>query len=169
MPVNRATLGIGSFQSFDLPGAAWTAAFSINDYGDIAGFYIPAGSPPQCHSYRLTGSNVATLHVSSGGGDLANGINDAENIVGITRSACPFLLANPEAFAALFFRSPSIALGLVSVHGYLWAPDGAVTAVNLPGAQSTQPNKINGSGMIVGFYNSAPGFVSHGFLAVRAQ
>ncbi len=171
VPVVEASLSIGTFQSIDLPSAAWTAAFGVNDYGDIVGFYVPANSPPQCHSYRLSGGNVTTLRVSSGGGDLANGINDAGNVVGSIGSACPFLLANPAASGGLFFRSPSIVLGLVSVHGYLLARDGTVTAVNLPGVQSTQPNRINSSGMIVGFYNTAPGpgSMTHGFLAVPTQ
>jgi uncharacterized membrane protein len=170
VPVIKATVSLGIFQSIDFPGAAFTHAFGINDKGDIVGQYIAPHSP-RCNSFRLSTGNFTTLPVPGGGGGLAFGINDTGEVAGIFGSACPFLLTNPAAFTGLGLRSPTISLGLVGVQGYVLAPDGTFTVVIFPGAQSTQPQKINYSGKIVGFYNTAPGpgSMTHGFLATPNQ
>jgi hypothetical protein len=166
VPVTKATVSLGSFQSFDFPGAAFTHAFGINDQGDIVGQWIAPHSP-KCNSFQLSGGNFAALPVPNGLNNLAFGINDTGVVTGVFGSSCPFLLANPAAFTGLDLRSPTISLGLVGVQGYVLAPDGTFAVVIFPGAQSTQPQKINSSGMLVGFYNAAPGpgSMTHGFLA----
>jgi uncharacterized membrane protein len=170
VPVIKASVSLGSFQNIDFPGAVFTHAFGINDHGDIVGQWIAPHSP-KCNSFRLSSGNFTALPVPNGINNLALGINDTGEVTGVFGSPCPFLLANPAAFTGLDLRSPTISLGFVGVQGYVLATNGTFTAVIFPGAQSTQPQKINNSGMVVGFYNTAPGpgSMTHGFLATPNQ
>ena len=48
-------------------------------------------------------------------------------------------------------------------HGFLRAPDGRFTTIDVPGAPDTVPNSINSAGVITGWYVDANN-VAHGFL-----
>ncbi len=51
-------------------------------------------------------------------------------------------------------------------HGFLLTPDGAVSAIDVPGAIATRPASINAVGDVVGFFRDEQRRI-HGFLLSR--
>jgi len=141
----------GNITTFDAPGAGGagtgrlpgTSAYNINPAGVIAGIYTDVNYV--FHSFvRTPDGTITTFDVpgastSSGLGTFAaefDGINPAGAITGNYTDASG-----------------------VS-HGYVRAPDGAITVFDVPGAGT---GGINPAGSIVGGYMDASG-VNHGFV-----
>ena len=117
-----------AYSSIDYPGALLTSAFSINNRGDIVGFYQDASKTLHGFLYNGVTSSFASIDypnpVCTTGTD-ARGINKHGDIVGTcTDSANNF-------------------------YGYLLTA-GAFSSVQAPGHLSTIPQRISPDGRIVG-------------------
>lgn len=115
-------------------------ASGINTHGDaVGGYCTPPGCNPTAalHGFIYNHGEFSIIdYPQSGATTAAYGINDLGQVVGGYCSgpyACPV-----GAFA-------------MTTYGFLDV-QGAFTAINYPGAQATQPNSINDSGVIVGTY-----------------
>jgi hypothetical protein len=133
-----------SYSFFSAPGAdpkqLGTATYSINDAGQIAGYF--QDSSGVVHGYLKTGSNFTTLDAPGAVGTTsAQGINNLGYVTGY------YLDASGTA------------------NGYLWY-NGQFTTIDVPfaGATGTDITAINDEGDLVGWYTDANGNY-HGFEA----
>jgi len=151
----------GAITTFDVPGAGTgafqgTSPFGINSKGATTGVYTDANNLN--HGFlRAPDSAIATFDAPGAGtgagqGTLASGfaaINAKGEITGA------YVDANNAS------------------HGFLRAPDGAITTFDVPGAgtgafQGTEPLGINSKGAISGSYIDANN-VGHGFLRTSGR
>jgi probable HAF family extracellular repeat protein len=185
-PVDAASY---TFTPLDVPGATRTLAFSINDVGQIVGFY--EGSSGQ-HGFLYVDGMFTTLSDVPGavGRTMAFGLNNSGQIVGSysfqSGGSHGFLYDNggfTTLDVPLSGANNTGARGINDVgeivgnygdssgqHGFLYAA-GVFTALDMPGAGTgtTRVLGINNSGQIVGIYadhtpQSAGGPRDHGFL-----
>jgi probable HAF family extracellular repeat protein len=126
-----------SFTTIDVPGGFDTRAMGINYSGQIVGAFDAATGT---HGFLYTGGSFTVIGATLNGAP-ANGINDSGQIVGSFADASG-----------------------TPIHGFLYT-GGSFTTIDVPGAVFTYAYGINGSGQIVGFYQST-GFPPplHGFL-----
>jgi hypothetical protein len=117
-----------AYASIDYPGALLTSAFSINNAGNIVGFYQDASKNLHGFFYNRVTASFASIDYTDpvcATGTDARGINKRGDIVGTcTDSANNF-------------------------HGYLLTADG-FSSVQAPGHLSTVPQRISPDGRIVG-------------------
>ena len=132
---------VRSFTTIDFPGARLTIANSINNAGDIVGFYNDAAGVG--HGYLLIGGQFFSIDIPGATLTNAVGNNNARAIVG--------------------FYNDAAGVG----HGYLLS-GGQFATIDFPGATFTSAGGINDAGDIVGSYNDAAG-TSHGFLLSGGQ
>jgi probable HAF family extracellular repeat protein len=174
-----------TFTSLDVPfsGANATAAFGINDQGQIVGSY--GDSSGGTHGFLYAASVFTPLDVPFSGANatIAFGINDQGQIVGsyndlsgrhgflyaagvFTPLDVPFSGAN--ATIAFGINDQGQIVGsyndLSGLHGFLYAA-GVFTPLDVPfsGTIATRASGINDQGQIVGFYIDSSGR-AHGFL-----
>ena len=133
-----------SYSYFSAPGSdptkLGTATYSINDAGQIVGYYEDSNSVT--HGYLKTGSNFTTLDAPGAVGTTsAQGINNLGYVTGYYLDASG------------------------NYNGYLWY-NGQFTTINVPfaGATGTDITAINDQGDLVGWYLDANGN-AHGFEA----
>jgi hypothetical protein len=138
----------GTFIKFDPPGAGTgfrqgTFAICINPVGTIAGYYLDASNV--YHSYVRASNGAITTFDTPGAGTgpgqgtitaLVTGLNPAGAVTG------PYLDASNVN------------------HGYVRAPNGAITTFDAPGAgtgpgQGTFVSGINPEGAVTGAYLDA--------------
>ena len=74
--------------TIDVPGAAATDAFGINERGQIVGFYSEP-SPGPSHGFLLDSGTFTTIDVPGADSTIAFGINDRDQIVGIYTAGGP--------------------------------------------------------------------------------
>jgi probable HAF family extracellular repeat protein len=138
----------GSFTSISaMPNAFTSAAYGINDAGQIAGtseltsgsyYPYPSGSwPPE--GFLYSGGSFTPLAPPNSYDSAASGINNAGQIVG------GFANASNTKWA-----------------GFLYS-GGSYSVINVPGSTSTTASGINNAGQIVGNYTDSAG-KTHGFL-----
>jgi probable HAF family extracellular repeat protein len=143
-----------TFTQIDVPGAMFTAAFGINDRGQIVGVFADAGGV--VHGFLLDNGNftqidVPQINFPGAPGTQAFGIRERGQIVG----------GFPDARGAL--------------HGFL-SDQGLFTQIDFPGATETLLTGINNRGKIVGAYSDRDQIVArfndlnnaagnHGFLS----
>jgi probable HAF family extracellular repeat protein len=109
-----------------LPGGTWSAAYSLNETGQVAG-YGDTGSG-NFHAFLWTAnSGMVDLGTLGGTSSYAMGINAAGNIVGSSTDSSGFLQA------------------------FLWTHAGIQSLGTLPGATSSMAYGINSSGSVVGY------------------
>jgi probable HAF family extracellular repeat protein len=126
------TTGSGAFTKIDVPNSTRTEAHGINGSGQIVGLFADAGGG---HGFLRdpNGTTFTPIDVTLPGyavGGLANGINDAGQIVGSY---------DPGGYQAQ--------------RGFLREPSGTVTAIMVPGYESsTVAYGINNSGQVVGYF-----------------
>ncbi len=113
-----------------------SSANGITDAGTIAGTYISTRIS-DIHSYLLKQGNFSTIDVPDAIATYANGINNAEDVVG------EYIGSDAKQ------------------HGYL-SSGGSVTNIDRPGADTTTPYGINARGQIAGAYREAG--ATHGFV-----
>jgi hypothetical protein len=125
------------FVTIDYPGAPQTAAYAINNSGEVVGLFVD-NVTGHSHGFKLVGSTFTQLDYPGADDTVALGVNSDGDIVGI------------------WSTSSTSANGFV-LSGGVYSP------VTVPGAQSTYAEGINKSGVIVGYYFDASGN-SHGLL-----
>jgi uncharacterized membrane protein len=121
------------------PGAVWTRAIGINDGGTIVGDYSltdPRGNK-DVHGFLLQSGNYLSFDFPGAAGTIAQGINANGDIVG-------FYTDNV---------GNNTGTGANNRHGFL-LHNGAFTAIDFPGAGSTEAWRINNNGEVVGRYLS---------------
>jgi hypothetical protein len=134
-----------SYSFFSAPGSdptkLGTATYSINDAGQIVGYYEDSNSVQ--HGYLKTGSTFTTLDAPG-----ANGLTSAQGI-------------NNLGYVTGYYNDAS-----GTANGYLWY-NGQFSTINVPfaGATGTDITAINDRGDLVGWYLDANG-AYHGFEAV---
>jgi probable HAF family extracellular repeat protein len=163
-----------TFTEFDVPGAVgFTAAFGINDVGQIVGFYFDGMNVG--HGFlRDPSGSFTTIDVPGAMQTSANGINNFGQIVGR-----PGYLLTGGSFTTIDVpgETNTSANGINSFgqivggtgslisggHGFLRDPSGSFTPIDVPGATGTEAFGINDGGQIVGTELNASG-EQHGFL-----
>ena len=174
------------FKSFDLPdGQLTTYPYSINNNGDIAGYYL-SSKDWRFHGFvRLADGTIRTFEAQGSGtgnsqGTYAFSINDDGAITGsytddnfyahgFVRKPNGRIVefdAGGDDTSAMSINAKGWVTGSyntegVQVHGFLRAPDGTVTTLGLP-SQYPQPLSINNKRRIAGWYLS--NYAGVGFL-----
>jgi uncharacterized membrane protein len=127
----------GRFHTIDVPGAAATELYAINDRGDILGAYAEHGTFEQ-HGFRLDHhGRITEIAVDGGQFTFPLGINDRGQVVGFTSDA------GPDGVG-------------INIHGFAFLKglNGPVTPVDFPGAPQTAALGINDRGQVVGAYEN---------------
>jgi hypothetical protein len=176
---------IYSFSSFDGPGnnAGGTTVNGINNNGQVVGFSSDnAANPTQFTNFVRNADG--TFNLLSIGGDplaMANGINDAQTVVGGASNGTAFTLSGGPPLTLPMVTSTTIsetAFGLNNgglivgqytdgatdtTPGYVY--NGPSFTILNPTVTATVTNAqgVNSSGLVIGFY-SADGVHQHGFL-----
>jgi hypothetical protein len=144
-------LADGAFTAMDDPDApafnagtpnafTITEVTSINNRGDVAGFFIDTNNFG--HSFLLSGEVFQPIAVPAGvQGTFVSGLNNSGDVVGT------------------FSDISGVPQGCRQNHR-------GIRFVNFPNAVSTNPNAINSSGRIVGVYFDTTGF-THSFFAEK--
>jgi uncharacterized membrane protein len=146
-PVHGFLWDDGRYTRFDVPGATTTAAYEINNRGQIVGNYTDASGAQ--HGYVMRHGHVTTVdhpraaQAPNMSGTKVQGIDDRGRLVG--------------AYGDDAGR----------IHAWRW-DDGRFTDLQPPGGVQMAANEINNRGQIVGVYLDArPKLVS--FLYERGQ
>jgi len=134
--IHAFTLNRGAFTNIDVPGAAGSAAWGINDNGDVVGrYYDPAAG--RDHGFLLHNGTYTIIDPPGTTETFALGINNLGQIVGYYVDT-----AGTE-------------------HGFLFS-NGTYTTIDFPGSTLTNVEKTNNFGTAVGSYLDA-NFNEHGF------
>jgi probable HAF family extracellular repeat protein len=133
----------GDYRRIDVPGAAGTIPFDINDRGTLVGIY--SRDLVGLHGFlRRPNGGITTVDVPGASSTVASGVNNRGSVVGCYLD------------------------GDGSPHGFL-LERGILTAIDPPGANedvtdcNIQAFDVNDRNQIVGFYPDAQG-TFHGFL-----
>lgn len=127
----------GRFHTIDIPGAAVTELYEINNRGYLVGVYVERGTFEQ-HGFLLDRrGRITEIKVRGGQFTFPLGINDRRQVVGFTSDA------GPDGAA-------------INIHGFafLEGVDGPLTRINVPGAPQTAALGINDRGQIAGAYEN---------------
>jgi probable HAF family extracellular repeat protein len=126
-----------AFTQILVPGAVATAAYGINNLGQIVGDYSAGG---RSVGFLYSNGTYTTIDVPGSGNTYVQDVNDAGQIVGYYA-------------------------GATNLRGFLYS-GGVYTTIDVPGAQQTSVFGINDLGQMVGWYvadNLAHGFLyDHG-------
>src|SRR5208337_2908445 len=141
------------FIIFDVPQAGvgnyeGTLGFSINQAGEVSGWYIDTNSV--YHGYLRSPKGDFTTYNVTGGG------------TGSQQGTQPVILSNLGSVAGWYIDLNSV------YHGFLRTRDGKITTFDAPGAglganQGTYSGNVSPFGEIAGSVIDS-GYVSHGFL-----
>ncbi len=143
-----ATAGESTTITFDAPGAGTAAgqgtfAYSINQRGTIAGFYLDKSNV--YHGFvRNQRGHITTIDVSGAGTAAFQG-------------TCPMAVIAEGAIAGFYADSSFV------YHGFVRDPDGHITTFDAPGAAGTFAANINPAGVIAGDYSDVNN-VQHAYL-----
>jgi len=169
-----------TFGMVDFPGQMDSAAFGVNDKGQIVGGYgTGLASGASNYGFLLKGTKFTLIDYPGAGWTEPNGMNDSGVIVGAYATA-----SSSEGFelvgktyttidypGATFTEADGINRSgdIVGAwyccgvdHGFLLSK-GVFTSIDVPGAADTTAYGINKTGEIVGVYFTTDGD-SHGFL-----
>jgi len=116
----------------------WSAAYGINDHGDIVGWYGD-GDSFQFHGYLLRNGEVTTFDLPGYSNVSASKINNRDEVIVRAAGTAPV--------------------------SYVWR-EGELTQVAFPGATWTRAAGINDRGDVVGQYRASDGTL-HGFVAYK--
>jgi uncharacterized membrane protein len=173
----------GKLTSFRFPGSRDTLPRDINNNAVIVGsFDVVGGNGQRAFMVHAGGFREVKIPGFPNAPARANGINDLGDIVGSFNgngSNFGFLLHKGK-LTIISFPGAAGGTGSASInnqgvvvgqyhlseeetadHGFMWK-NGAFTNIQVPGARSTTPNKINNNGDIVGTFLDA-NFDQHGF------
>jgi len=118
-----------SFLAFDVPGSANTISASINNRGQVVGYFTDSGGVYRGFLRDSDGS-IVTIDPPGSSGSNALGIDDEGTVVGV------WLASN----------------GTV-LHGFKRSPSGMYTTVDFPGAVDSGVSGINDQGVLVGAFD----------------
>ena len=133
--INAFTLSNGVLQNIDVPGEPVSAAWGVNNLGQIVGRYFDGTTN---HGFLLGGGKYTTLDPPGSTDTFALGINDTGQIVGDYTDSTGF------------------------THGWVLT-GGSYSTMDVPNSTYTEIVKINNAGMMVGDYGDAEGN-NHGFV-----
>jgi hypothetical protein len=144
-------LAAGAFCQTDLPIGLGFAEEqfpnSINEKGEVTGYFMATGSSAPLGFVRAVGGTITTFNVIGFPFEtVALSINARGSITGYF-SGPPLLPPNPG-----FPR-----------HGFVRDPEGNFTTFDPPGSIATTPQSINTRGDVAGYYN-ASNLLIHGFV-----
>lgn len=131
---------LGNVVTFAIPGSARTAAYSINNLGQIVGQYLDAASLSHGFFRDTDGTLIYPIDPPGASQTFLFGINDSGQMVG---------------------RYVDPTLGMQ--RAFLFELPGDFSVFDYPGAILTSFNGINRRGLICGRYRSPDG-VQHGLL-----
>ena len=163
-----------------------TIVSSINNYGELVGYYYNI-STPDAFAFTEIGGNFTALDPGAAFHNVvANGVNDAGDIVGAMQNASNdyrgFLysggsytvLNDPKASSFGSYVTAINDSGTIvgfyfdassNDHGFVYS-SGTYTDITVPGGKDVDPRGINAAGVIVGSYidssNNAHGFIDVG-------
>jgi hypothetical protein len=157
---------------FSVPGATFTSAEAVNNFGVIAGFYADANSRQHGFIRSADGSSYTTIDFPGAKVTATDvfGINDLGDVVGTyyDGSGHAFIRSANGIFAAfdlpgLYTSADAInnnrlILGSTDKAGFLRRSDGTYETFNVPGHDGgfVQPSGgINDAGVVVGTADSA--------------
>ena len=172
----------GIVTTFTVPGSTWVYPESINDAGEITGFYFfDGGFDGGIGGFvRTPGGVITTFDSSEGIAPLV--INQGGTVAGWYASPsgafAPFV-RQPSGVIARF-RVPGIfstfSLGMnqagflagsyttrdiigahtpgMATHGFVRSPQGAIASFDVPGANNTLLTDINDSNVVIGYSDS---------------
>jgi probable HAF family extracellular repeat protein len=130
--------------SFAAEGARATAAFDINDKGQIVGAYSDCSNNDVANGFLYSGDVFSPI-----------------NYPGAAEGTYVSRISNSGEIVGSYTDSNGVS------HGFLYA-GGAFSSIDYPGATSTAASCINDSGQIVGSYTDSSG-ATHGFLYAGAS
>jgi probable HAF family extracellular repeat protein len=134
------------YTRFDVPNAAATTAFGINDEGGIVGVYTDTGG--RQHGFRLSNDAFTTIDYPGAVLTSARGIAATGDVVGAYR-----LPGEPS----------------VNLHGYLLTKTGEFRGANYPGHTNTIAQRVLANGAILGCYHDNDMMTTmHGVLLAAA-
>ena len=167
-----------------VPGGTATAAYGINNAGQIVG---SVDTTTGTQAFVDSGGTFTTFAAPGADQTIAMGINNSGQVVGRasdgTNPTQGFLYSggtlttinNPTGTGEYleasgindggqivgFFETSGNSTGF---HGYVLRPDGTFSFLDVPDSTSTFANGINNAGQIVGRFYDSPGSLQHGFL-----
>ena len=174
----------GTFTTYDVPGAVFTAVLGINNPADFTGTFSNDGVTQQ--AFINVGGTLTSFGVPAAVASLAYDINDSKQlVVGYYVDAAGILHGYyRDANGALHFPidpSGSVATILFGdnnrnwvvgryadasgvTHGLFFVPPNDFFTFDFPGSTFTSLNGISNQGNICGRYVDASG-IAHGFIA----
>ena len=165
--------------TFAAQGSQGTAAYDINDNGQIVGSYQNCSDNDQAYGFLYDGVSFSSISYPGAASTYLSGINNNGDIVGsYSSSSSHGFLYNGGGFSSLDFpgATSTYAYGINdsgqivgayvdssgNEHAFLYSA-GTFSAMDYPGATGTGASGINNSGQIVGSYDDSS-FTGHGFL-----
>ncbi len=124
-----------TYTSIDVPGAALTVVYGINESGEIVGYYQDAfktDGKKKIHGFILSGGVFTTIDVAGAAGAEVRGIGPGGDIVG------DYWVTGEPATAT---------------HGFLLRRNGEFVPVEFPLHPYTYPQRILPNGTILGCYH----------------
>jgi probable HAF family extracellular repeat protein len=144
----------GAFTKIDVPGAAETRPFGINNAGQIVGEYVDTAR--RSHGFLFANGVYTTIDAPGGTSTWVTDIDDSGRMVGIS------------------FGGANATAG--PVRGFLRDAQGAFTPIDAPAAPpppgrpellTTRPFGLNNRGQVTGVFTDSEGI--HSFLMDNGQ
>jgi uncharacterized membrane protein len=145
----QAAAAGGTFTTFDVPGSnsGATNPTAINSAGAITGYYFDADN--LVHSFLRAPDGTVTTFDQPGAACSLSTFDECSVATGI----------NPAGVISGSYLDAS------GVHGFLRAPDGTFTTIDVPGSNNlSSPSGINPAGTVTGGYSDSDPSFLHGFL-----
>ncbi len=170
-----------TFTTIDVPNSGTTAAFGINNTGQIVGIFADATGG---HGFLKNGGTFTTIDVPNAVPTSANGINNVGQIVGTfgpSNAPLPYVRDVTGKVTTINVPSPGGATAGYGINdagqivgafgnccvqqGFLGDVGGTITTFNPFNSFRTEAHGINNHGQIVGWYaaNTLP-FGIHGYV-----
>jgi VCBS repeat-containing protein len=171
---------VPTFATLDYPGAGYTLANDINDYGEVVG-QTGAVAGSSYTGFDFAGGHFTPIAVTGATNTSANTVNDNGLVGGwyepsgstprygftdLNGTYTPGISLLPNISTTVDGINNggvfvgSLYHGGTSFSGYI-NNGGAVTQLDVSGAATTSANGINDGGDVVGSYNNAHGFLYH--------
>ena len=179
------TAQAASLITFQGPNAAYTYAYKINRFGQVAGYYTKNDSTPQiAYAYlrQVDGSFVTilppdattsvALALNNGGtvaGTWSNTVISGAFVRGASGNITTFTVPGTTSTIPAAINSEGFIAGYyldsrLRTHGFMREAQGNITTIDVVDSQATRPNAINDSGTITGWYFDNDAGIYRGFI-----